>query len=67
MRQGMWAVAAVLSIAAISFWTAQANMEESKQTSFMMEACVKNGGEWKRSERWGPVRFDCLRPAGAHQ
>lgn len=67
MTTGIWAAAAVLMVAVVSYYTAQANIEDSKQIAFMMEACVKNGGEWKRSEQWGPIRFDCLRPADHHQ
>jgi hypothetical protein len=51
-------VAVVLSIGCISYWTAQANIEDSKQEAFMMKACVDAGGEWSKS--WNRIP-SCLR------
>lgn len=56
----IWAIAATTMVCCIAFYTAQANIEDSKQSAFMMKACVDAGGEWKKTS-WGQMR-DCLRP-----
>lgn len=50
---------AIVCIACISYWTAQATMESDRQEAFMMKACVDAGGEWSRS--WNRIP-SCLRP-----
>lgn len=52
-------ITAILIIACVSYWTAQANMESDKQEAFMMKACVDAGGEWSKS--WNRIP-SCLRP-----
>lgn len=52
-------VSAAISIACVSYWTAQANIEDAKQEAFMMKACVDAGGEWSKS--WNRIP-SCLRP-----
>lgn len=41
-----WSLCVAVSIAAISYSMAIYNIEEVKQTSFMMQACAKAGGTW---------------------
>jgi len=53
------AASAILAIIAVSYFTAQANIEDGKQEAFMMKACVDAGGEWSKS--WNRIP-SCLRP-----
>jgi hypothetical protein len=55
----IWAVASVLIVSTIAYWTAQFNMETERQSAFMMKACVDAGGQSKKN--WGPT-WDCIRP-----
>ena len=52
-------MSAALAVAAIAYSLAIYGIEEIKQESFMMKACVDAGGDWSRG--WGnrPV---CARP-----
>lgn len=56
----LWPIAlsAAIALAAISYSTAQYNMEVIKQQSFMMKICTEAGGDWVLS--WdNPI---CKRP-----
>jgi hypothetical protein len=56
-------ITVVLSITALSYYTAQASIESYKQNAFMMKACVDAGGQWMKG--WTP-QWDCIRPSN-HQ
>lgn len=58
MRVLVWTMPAAIAVAAIAFATAFYQIEESKQRSFMMQACVKAGGTWQYN--WG--KPNCLGP-----
>lgn len=59
-KHAIWATAAVLAVAAMSYWTAQYNIEQEKQRAFMMKACVDVGGQWQR-DGWSTY-YICARP-----
>lgn len=60
MKHLIWAASVAASVVAISYWTAQANIEADKQSAFMMRACVDAGGLWLR-QGWSTY-YNCERP-----
>jgi ApbE superfamily uncharacterized protein (UPF0280 family) len=54
----IWATALVLCVAAVAHASSQYEIEQAKQTAFMMKACADAGGDW--SVHWN--RPNCLRP-----
>jgi hypothetical protein len=52
------AVCVTVAVSMIAKYTSEYNIEEIKQESFMMKACVDAGGEWSKS--WNRVP-SCLR------
>jgi len=58
MKVFAWALPVALAVSAIAYSTALYNIEDAKQNSFMMKACVDAGGGWRYS--WG--KGVCERP-----
>ena len=58
MKALAWSVPLAIAFSALCYAVALYNIEEAKQNSFMMQACVKAGGSWQTS--WG--RPQCLGP-----
>lgn len=56
----IWAVAAVLCVAAVAHATATYSIEAAKQEAFMLKACVDAGGQFRVI--WGNPR--CARQEG---
>lgn len=48
MKFAIMAIAFVISFSAMCYNIAIYHIEEAKQTSFMMKACVDSGGSWLR-------------------
>lgn len=58
MKVLAWTLPAAIAVCGIAYSVSLFEIEDSKQRSFMMQACVSNGGAWEWS--WGkPV---CRRP-----
>lgn len=52
------AVSAVVAIGLVAYFTAEANIEESKALAFVGKACVDAGGEWQQT--WNN-KHNCIR------